>query len=133
MSEEKLRRYAPFLVILILTMSLLYAIIMVVDLNDRHYLRKSSPWISDQFTLEPNHEISFTITAPYAGYLNVNLDHPPGANVVFNVRYTFVSDFNFETNGISSFPVLPVKIHMALTNLNSNSSVTASLNVTYVY
>ncbi len=106
---------------------------MIVDLNDGLYLRKSSPWLSDQFTVEPDDEISFTIRPPYAGYLIISLDRPADANVVFYVRYTFVRDFDFETDGISMVPVLPVEIHMALTNLDRNSRVTASLNVTYVY
>ena len=134
MSMGRLRRILSLALIVVLSVSLLFAVIEINSLNDKLSLRKSELWLNDQYVVEPGKEIDFAITPPYAGYLIVKLNNHPGANLFFYVKYdAYGIDRNYETNGYSVIPVLPVRIEMTLANLDSFNSATAELNVTYVY
>ncbi len=88
MNRQKLKHFAPYIVILILSISVLYSVVEIVSLNDRLSLKKSTSWISREIRVNPNTEMDFAFNPPYAGYVMINLyNHNPHADVNVNVRY----------------------------------------------
>ena len=132
MSQGKIRRILSLVLIVLLSVSLIYSAIVIIDLNDKLSLRQSQTWIDEIYTVQSNQEINFDFNPSYAGYITINLTSAP--DVVVYVRYTaYGKDFSFQTNGYSVVPVLPVEIRIALAMLDSNNSAIALLNVIYVY
>ncbi len=136
MNRQKLKYFAPYIIILILSISILYSIVEIVSLNDRLSLKKSASWINQEITVNPNTEMDFTFNPSYAGYVIVNLYNHTPADVNVTVKYRMIGwDVNhiYGTNGYGEFPILPVKTEIAVINHNANQSTTVFLNVTYIY
>jgi hypothetical protein len=131
MNRNRLKHISPYLVVLVLSVCLIYSIIEIVSLNDKLHLRNTENWFDDTLDLDPNQEIGFAITAPYAGYLIIHSNTLPLVRIYVSYTYNGI-DQTFETNGITSIPVLPTKITIRVSNVTENGA-TGSLKVTYVY
>ena len=132
MSERKLKRIIPYVVITILAISLLYTAVEISALNDKLNLNVSVTLIDEEITLNSHSERHFDFNPLYAGYLIINADDL-STNAMVYVSYTYNgNDNSFKTNAYAIIPVLPTEIRIRASNSGENS-VTGSLNVTYVY
>jgi len=133
MSERKLKRIIPYVVITILAISLLYTAIEISALNDKLNLNMSETWIDRELHLNPYTEYHFDLNPLYAGYLIIRVESN-SSDVMVYVSYTYDGiDHYFKTNAYAIIPVLPTEIRMRVFNNNEHSSATCSMNVTYVY
>ena len=132
MSERKLKRIIPYVVISILAISLLYAAVEISALNDKLNLNMSETWIDEEITLNSHSERHFDFNPSYAGYLIID-SGDLSTSVMIYVSYTYEGiDHSFKTNAYTKIPVLPTEIRIGASNSGENS-VTGSLNVTYIY
>ncbi len=136
MTERKLKGIAALAVILciVLTISLVYAVFEIRNLNEIANLQKSKTWIDETFNLVAYHEIDRDFVAPYAGLVEIKLESS-NPNVTANLKYTISTLFDnqFGTNGWQTFPVSPSNVRISLNAYDVTQGSTARLLVKYTY